>query len=102
MPGPEQKWCGGARIGLMNATWPFAQLRLTSKQLVLQVLFLGTYCFEREQVTRIESCGLIPLVGKGVRIHHRVGAYPKKIVFWYFCVNPESITEKIRQYGYGT
>ncbi len=102
MPHPEQKWRGGARIGSMNATWPFAQLRLTPEHVVLQVVFLGTYVFRRQQVTSVEPYGLIPFVGKGVRIHHRVDAYPKKIVFWYFCVNPQPIAERIRQYGYGT
>src|SRR5437764_14118003 len=47
----EQTWRGGARIGLMNATWPFAQLKVTPAQLVLRVVFLGTYIFKPEQVT---------------------------------------------------
>jgi hypothetical protein len=54
----------------MNATWPFAQLKLTADQLVLQVVLLGTYVFRPDQVTRVESYGFIPFAGKGVRIHH--------------------------------
>jgi hypothetical protein len=102
MRSPEQTWRGGARIGLMNATWPFAQLKLTSEQLVLQVVFLGTYVFRPHQVSRVEPYGFIPLVRKGVRIHHQVGGYPEKIVFWYLCMNPQSIVDRIRESGYGT
>ena len=98
----EQTWRGGARIGLMNATWPFAQLKVTPSQLVLQVVFLGTYVFKPEQVTRVEPYGLIPFAGKGVWIHHQVMGYPEKIVFWYLCMNPKPIADKIREYGYGT
>jgi hypothetical protein len=102
MPASAQTWRGGARIGLMNATWPFAQLKLTPDELVLQVVFLGTYVFRPGQVTRVEPYGLIPFVGKGVRIHHRVSGYPEKIVFWYLCMNPQPIVDRIRELGYGT
>jgi hypothetical protein len=98
----EQKWLGGARIGLMNATWPFARLKVTREQLVLKVVFLGTYVFRPEQVTKVEPYGLIPFAGKGIRIHHQVMGYPEKIIFWYLCMNPKPIADKIREYGYDT
>jgi hypothetical protein len=98
---PAQKWRGGARIGLINATWPFADLRVGSEHLLLKVMFLGTYVFRPEQVASVEPYGLIPFVGKGIRIHHRVDGYPEKIVFWYFCVNAQPIVDASRQYGYG-
>ena len=99
---PEQTWRGGARIGLMNATWPFAQLKLTPAELVLQVVLLGTYVFKPDQVTKVEPYGFIPFAGRGVRIHHRVAGYPKKIVFWHICFDPQPIVDKIRESGYGT
>jgi len=86
----------------MNATWPFAQLKLTAEELVLQVVLLGTYVFKPSQVTRVEPYGLIPFAGKGVRIHHRVSGYPEKIIFWYLCMNPQPIVDRIRESGYGT
>lgn len=85
---------------MANATWPFAQLQLTPERLVLQVL-LGRYVFKPEQVTRVEAYGLIPYLAKGVRIHHLVPEYPKKIVFWYVCSNPQPIVDRLRESGYG-
>ena len=93
---------GGARIDLVNATWPFAQLQVTSERLVLQVKFLGTYTFTPDQVIRVAPFGLIPFFGKGIRIFHRVPGYPDKIVFWYLCADPRPIVAKIAAYGYGT
>lgn len=86
----------------MNATWPFARLKLTPDQLVLQVVLLGTYVFKPVQVTGVEPYGFIPFVGKGVRIHHQVAGYPAKIVFWYLCMNPQPIVDRLRESGYGT
>jgi hypothetical protein len=37
----------------MNATWPFAQLKLTPDHLVLQVVLLGTYVFKPAQSTTV-------------------------------------------------
>ncbi|MET4569461.1 hypothetical protein [Rhodanobacter soli] len=44
---------GGARIGLANATWPFAKLQIAPEQLVLQVKFLGTFTFTPDQVIKV-------------------------------------------------
>jgi hypothetical protein len=45
---------------------------------------------------------MMPLVGWGVRIHHRVAGYPEKIVFWYLSTNPQVIVNKIGEWGYPT
>ena len=82
---------GGARIGLANATWPFAQLQIAPEQLVLQVKFLGTFTFTPNQVIKVTPLGIIPFFGKGVRIFHRVAGYPDKIVFWYLCANVQPL-----------
>ena len=102
MASSQETLRGGARIDQANATWPFAQLHITSEHLVLQVKFLGTYTFTPDQVIRVAPFGLIPFFGKGVRILHRVAGYPDKIVFWYLCADPRPIVAKIATYGYGT
>jgi hypothetical protein len=102
MPTFDQTWRGGARIDSANATWPFAKLSVSREQLVLQVFILGTYVFKQDDVLRIEPYGIIPIAGKGVRIHHRVAHYPKKIVFWYLCVNPQPIVDSLRAFGFGS
>lgn len=101
MVSQEQSWRGGARIGFMNATWPFAALKLTPERLVLEVVLLGTYVFAPDQVTSVEPYGWLPLAGKGVRIGHCVQGYPEKIVFWYLCINPQHIVDRIKELGYG-
>lgn len=90
---------GGARIGFANATWPFAKLRVDKNTLELKVQLLGNYVFGREDVISIEPFGLIPVIGRGIRINHRVGNYNKKIIFWTMG-NAEAVIERIRATGF--
>jgi hypothetical protein len=53
----KQTWRGGARIGLMNATWPFAVLKVNSERIVLDVVILGTYTFRPDQVVKLSVTG---------------------------------------------
>jgi hypothetical protein len=78
---------GGARIGMVNYTWPLAKLTATADRLTVSTnLFglygMGTYSFSRDQVLSIERYGWIPLIGEGIRINHSITDYPEKIVFW--------------------
>jgi hypothetical protein len=97
----NQTWRGGARIGLINATWPFASLQIAQEKMILRVFILGTYVFKPEDVVAVEPYGIIPIAGKGVRIRHRVPNYPEKIIFWRLCINPQPIVDRIRQFGFG-
>lgn len=90
---------GGARIGWINATWPFATLTAREDQLVLNVTLIGKYSFTPEQVVAIEKYTVIPILGWGIRIHHSVAAYPRKIVFWCFG-SPESLIRRIQETGF--
>lgn len=75
---------GGARIGFVNYTWPFAKLEASAERLTVRTtLFgMGTYSFSRDQVISIERYGWIPIIGEGIRINHDVADYPEKIIFW--------------------
>lgn len=64
----------------MNASWPFA--RLTANAGKLTLASLGTYEFTPSQVVAIEPYGSIPLLARGIRIHHNRTDYPEKVVFW--------------------
>jgi hypothetical protein len=90
---------GGARIGLVNATFPFAHLTVTPKKLTLKVTFIGKYDFTPKKVTSIERYGIIPFLGWGIRIHHNVLEYPEKIVYWCFG-NPDNLIDKIKGIGF--
>jgi hypothetical protein len=88
---------GGARIGWVNSTWPFA--RLTSAADRLTIASLGRYEFSREQVVSIERYNTIPFLGGGIRINHNRSDYPEKVIFW--CVGDrEKTIAQIRQSGF--
>lgn len=93
------KVTGGAQIGWMNATWPLAKLSSTSDKLTVTAFLLGTYTFKTHQVSQVEKYGLIPLLGRGVRIHHSVPDYPEKIIFWCFA-SPDKLLRRIRESGF--
>lgn len=75
---------GGARIGWVNATWPFAKLSASAQQLSVSGLLIGSYRFSPDQVAALEPYGSIPVLASGVQIIHTVQRYPDKIIFWCF------------------
>jgi hypothetical protein len=90
---------GGARIGWMNATHPFAQLSATKDALVISVRLLGTYSFTPEQVSAVERYTMIPVLGWGIRIRHCRSDYPERVIFW--CLgNPDRLICGIRDAGF--
>jgi hypothetical protein len=90
---------GGARIGWVNASWPFARLSVSSNSLTVAVGMLGTYAFAPAQVVALEPYGVVPLVGRGVQVIHGHPNYPAKVVFWSFG-DPERLIAKIRGTGF--
>ena len=90
---------GGARIGWMNATWPFAVLTARQAKLDLNATLLGKYSFTPDQVISLEKYGSIPILGSGIRIHHNIADYSKKIVFWCFG-SPQKLIKRIEDTGF--
>lgn len=89
---------GGARIGFVNATWPFARLAVSPALLRLSSL-QGTYDFSPNDVVSLERYGSIPVFSSGIRITHTRADYPAKIIFWYLG-NPDSVITRIREAGF--
>ena len=85
---------GGARIGKMNATFPFASLNVNSNGLFLNVLIFGNYQFPFNKIIKIEKVGWLPFLGWGIRIYHTIEDYPSKIIFWCFS-NPINLKSEI-------
>lgn len=71
---------GGARIGFVNATWPFAQLSADRDAIALRCLF--KFRFPRHRITRLSRYR--PFFSTGLRIEHTVPFYPRFMVFWGF------------------
>jgi len=93
----ESSFRGGARIGWVNASWPFATLKITDTRLAISTL--SSYEFSPEQVVSVERYGSIPVLSSGIRINHNRADYPKKVVFW--CVgNREKVFAQIKKSGF--
>jgi hypothetical protein len=90
---------GGARIGWVNANWPLAQLTVTSGTIEVSGKLLGTYTFTPEQVVEIEPYGVVPLIGRGIKILHGRPDYPASVIFWCFG-SAERLVARIRGAGF--
>jgi hypothetical protein len=88
---------GGAQIGWMGATWPFAQLTVTPQELTLSCL--GKYVFSPQQVTSFEKIGRIPFFSSSIQIHHNCEDYPAKMVF-HSTGNRDVLLSQIRKTGF--
>lgn len=91
---------GGARIGCINVTFPFAKLTINKDLLNLKLMFIGNYSFKRSDIISVERYGLIPFFSWGIRINHTCNNYPQKMIFWTFGKNPVKLIEKIYTMGF--
>lgn len=90
------KLTGGAQIGWVSATWPFAQLVASPERLSVGGRLLGSYDFSPNEVAALEPRGW---VSRGVRIVHTNPTYPEKIIFFSFR-SPERLIQKIEGLGF--
>jgi len=90
---------GGARIGMMNATWPFAKLLVNKNELRLNASIIGNLSFTPPDIISIEPYTSIPLLGRGIRIYHNVESYSPKVIFWTFS-DPGVLIMRIKQTGF--
>lgn len=90
---------GGAKMGNVVASWPFAVLRVSSTQLELTASGIGNVVFQPGDLLSIEPYNGFGGISKGVQLQHRVPGYPQKIIFLSF-KEPETIISQIRQTGF--
>jgi hypothetical protein len=95
----EVKETGGARIGMMNASWPFAKLQVNKNELKLNVSIMGNLHFTPSDVISIEPYQANQLLGGGIKINHRVENYNEKVIFQGFGSSKDLIS-RIRQTGF--
>lgn len=91
------KFTGGARIGMSNATWPFATLKITKDRLDLNASIIGNLSFTPDDIISLEPYS--GFGGSGLKINHRVPKYKEKVIFWSF-KNTSSILQQIRDIGF--
>ena len=93
------KMTGGARIGMANATWPFATLTVTKDRLDLNASIIGNYSFTKDDIISFEPYYLIPIIGQGIKINHKIPKYKDKVIFWTFN-NPNVVINEIKETGF--
>lgn len=93
------KFTGGAKIGIANATYPFATLKVYENTLELNASLIGNLVFKTADIISIEAYRSLPLIGKGIKIKHKVKTYDQEVIFWTL-TNPESILNKIKESGF--
>lgn len=95
----QVKETGGARIGMANATWPFASLKVTKDKLQLNATIIGNLTFKPEDIISLEPYSRF--MSSGLKIIHKVPNYKKHIVFWTFG-SPSDLINRIEQTGFLT
>jgi len=96
MASPKQcTFVGGARIGSLNATIPFAQLHVSKGRAIFR-------CFRKYELTPrnavCEPYGSIPLLTYGVRFHHIDVDYPDPLIFW--CIGRKRVLDALMAAGF--
>ena len=93
----EINFTGGARIGMANATWPFASLKVSKDRLDLNTGIVGNLTFKPNDIISIEPYS--GFLSSGLKINHKVSKYKGKVIFWTF-KNPNEIIRQIQQTGF--
>jgi len=88
---------GGARIGMANATWPFASLKVNKDRLDLNTGIVGNLTFRPTDIISIEPYS--GFMSSGLKINHKVSKYKDKVIFWTF-KNPNVVIRQIQQTGF--
>ncbi len=60
---------------------------------------IGKLIFRPEDIISIEPYSIIPFLGQGIKINHRVKNYNSKIIFWTF-QKPEIVMNEIEKVGF--
>ncbi|MFK7774169.1 MAG: hypothetical protein AB8F94_18605 [Saprospiraceae bacterium] len=90
---------GGARIGMANATWPLAKLKVNQDKLEINATIIGNLVFQPSDIISIEPYTQIPFLGQGIKINHKVEGYNSKVIFWTF-KNPKTVIDEIKKTGF--
>lgn len=90
---------GGARIGMANASFPFADLYVDKEVLKINASIVGNLVFQPKDIISIEAYSSIPIIGNGIKIIHRIEKYNSNVIFWTF-KNPNTVIDEIKKTGF--
>ncbi len=94
-----KRFRGGARVGSMKGSWPLAELEVEASSLRIRGFLLGDHRFQPEDVLSFEPAGIIPILGRGIRVVHRRDDIPKTVVFYHF-LGPSGLVDRIGREGF--
>jgi hypothetical protein len=95
MLGKNMTFRGGARIGMFNASWPFARLTLTKDSVLLKV-FATEYRLKREEICRFEF--FRGWFSSGVMLVHTNSTLDSHVVFW--SLSPQEVLSASQELGF--
>ncbi|MGH2666386.1 hypothetical protein [Flavobacterium sp.] len=90
---------GGARIGMANATFPFADLFVNKELLKINASIVGNLVFQPKDIISIQPYTSFPVIGNGIKINHRIENYAAEVIFWTL-KNPNSVINEIKKTGF--
>jgi len=91
----KRRFFGGARMGQLNATIPFAHLVVESRRATLHCF--RTFALTPDNAT-CESYGSIPLISTGIRFYFIDVDYPDPLIFW--CLWRRPVVEALEKAGF--
>jgi len=97
----EFKNTGGAKIGALKSSWPFATLNVTRNKLELNVSLIGKLVFLPGDIISLMPHPGGYKMGAGIKIHHKVPQYKGEVVFWS-SKSPAELLRQIEATGFMT
>jgi hypothetical protein len=74
------KITGGAQIGRVHSTWPIGSLKVSPGRLEVSAS-VKKVVFAPEDVIDVEASSQFLIIGRGVRVTHRVDGYHEEVFF---------------------
>jgi hypothetical protein len=101
MMNQNKKFKGGIRTGYRSNTWPFGTFEVNPDTLIIRdELLHKEYKFSRDQVIEIEIKKILPIIGWGIRVHHKNTNYPKRMIFWYWSFQFNNLLSALKEFGW--
>lgn len=90
---------GGARIGMANASYPFADLYVDKDVLKINASIVGNLVFQPKDIIELKAYRSFPIIGNGIKVIHRIEKYNQDVIFWTF-KNPNHVLNEIEKTGF--
>lgn len=90
---------GGARIGMANASYPFANLYVDKNVLKIDASIVGNLVFQPKDIIELKPHMAFPVIGNGIKVIHRIEKYNSEVIFWTL-KDPKTVIREIEKTGF--